>query len=291
MIQKEILKFVYSNLPILLVGSGLILTCLSFHSLLPTADSVHARLTRDTYQTQFNKYRHHNLYDYEKFLPKPDKITEGMVTVRWDLDSNSVGDIAEGHGKSVNVFFREYMPEKVTKSMDVFLLHGSAFTSMTWEQIQTLEQLKENGYRAIAVDLPGFGETPNILIPPQQLALFLEGLFTSFGSKKVGLVAPSMSGKYMIPYIFSEWAPRLKALIPIAPVGIRDHSEDEYAQLKLNTFIFYGEKDSSGRAQSLQYLSKIPGMKIKEVAGGDHPAYMTNSNQWNEDIIKFLNAL
>ena len=176
MLQKELLKFLYTNLPIFLVGSGLILTCLSFHSLLPTTDSIHARLTRDTYQTQFNKFRHHNLYEYEKFLPKPDKINEGMVTVRWDIDSNEVGDMVEGRGRSTNVFFREYVPEKITKKMDIFLLHGSAFTSMTWEQIQTLEQLKENGYRAIAVDLPGFGESPNILIPPQQLALFLEGL-------------------------------------------------------------------------------------------------------------------
>ena len=100
-----------------------------------------------------------------------------------------------------------------------------------------------------------------------------------------------MSGKYSIPYIFSDYASRLQAFIPIAPVSIRDHSEDEYTKLKLNTFIFFGDKDSSGRAQSLQYLTKIPNMKIKGVAGADHPAYMTRSKEWNKDVIEFLNKL
>lgn len=37
----------------------------------------------------------------------------------------------------------------------VIFLHGQSFTSKTWETLGTLALLAENGYRAIAIDLPG----------------------------------------------------------------------------------------------------------------------------------------
>lgn len=38
---------------------------------------------------------------------------------------------------------------------DVLFLHGQAFTSETWEALGTLALLAAEGYRAIAIDLPG----------------------------------------------------------------------------------------------------------------------------------------
>lgn len=48
------------------------------------------------------------------------------------------------------------MHPSVSKSKgDILLLHGSSFTSQTWEDNKTLQYLAAMGYTAIAVDLPG----------------------------------------------------------------------------------------------------------------------------------------
>ena len=39
------------------------------------------------------------------------------------------------------------------------LTHGAAYDSSTWEKTNTLKALSDAGYKAIAVDLPGFGKS------------------------------------------------------------------------------------------------------------------------------------
>ncbi|XP_073208626.1 protein ABHD14A isoform X3 [Lepidochelys kempii] len=41
------------------------------------------------------------------------------------------------------------------KRLEVVFLHGQAFTSKTWEDLGTLTLLSEEGYRTVAIDLPG----------------------------------------------------------------------------------------------------------------------------------------
>ena len=46
------------------------------------------------------------------------------------------------------------------EGIPVILLHGMKFQAATWEELGTLERLSEEGFRAIAVDMPGFGKSP-----------------------------------------------------------------------------------------------------------------------------------
>src|SRR5688572_25069784 len=44
--------------------------------------------------------------------------------------------------------------------LPVLLLHGQRFHSKTWKELGTLDRLAKEGFRAIALDLPGFGASP-----------------------------------------------------------------------------------------------------------------------------------
>ena len=56
----------------------------------------------------------------------------------------------------MTVHYKETLPPS-GRSVDhsVFFLHGSSFSSKTWEDIKTLQLVAAMGYRAVAVDIPG----------------------------------------------------------------------------------------------------------------------------------------
>lgn len=67
---------------------------------------------------------------------------------------------------------------------DVLFLHGQAFTSKTWEALGTLALLAGEGYRAVAIDLPGRTVALRLADPfgqLQSLALVTAGLWISLG--------------------------------------------------------------------------------------------------------------
>jgi len=288
------------NIIIIILGTILITVALSFHKdKILEEDPLGLARSLSAYQDEekTEKFRHQSIYNYERFKAVPDSDRKGFTKVFYDAKSKSWGANAqEKHAataKSGMIFFREVVPENYVpgKKPDILLLHGAAFTSLTWQTINTLEMLKDAGFRAVAIDLPGFGESPGLHIPPLESALFLKAVYEAFGVKSFVLVSPSMSGRFAIPYVFSkqrsDW--KLKGWVPVAPVSIRDHSEAEYAELKyLKTWVVYGEKDSSGRAQSLQYLSKIPDSKVFGMENAEHPCYMTDPDLWNQKMKEFL---
>jgi pimeloyl-ACP methyl ester carboxylesterase len=51
----------------------------------------------------------------------------------------------------------------------ILLLHGKMFQAATWQETGTLAKLAEAGYHVVALDLPGFGNSPFTNIEPSEV--------------------------------------------------------------------------------------------------------------------------
>ena len=55
----------------------------------------------------------------------------------------------------------------------IVFLHGASFKAKTWQDLGTLKLIAEKGYHAIAIDLPGFGDSNLVSSSPEQFLLIL----------------------------------------------------------------------------------------------------------------------
>lgn len=199
----------------------------------------------------------------------------------------------------IRIFYQEFTPEvhkQKKNQVEVLLLHGAAFSSQTWLEIRTLQSLQYNGYRTIAIDLPGYGKSAYNRAGYNDPANFINLVMEGFNMKNVVLISPSMSGMYAIPYMFSHHLSnrknRLVGWVPVAPGGVTSHSIGEYENLKVpNVLVTFGENDVHGKRYSWKYLAKIPTAKVYEVKNAGHPAYLTDPGTWNSKLVKFLDGV
>ena len=81
------------------------------------------------------------------------------------------------------------------------LLHGSAFSSRTWESIGTLEFLKSNmSLSAIAVDLPSYKDSKSVPVPKNKLAYLINMIFELevFDDKSPGFLLSLLNYRIII---------------------------------------------------------------------------------------------
>lgn len=74
-----------------------------------------------------------------------------------------------------------YLESGAPCARSVLLMHGASFKAETWRQIGTLDVLAKEGYRAVAVDLPGFGDSTGSLerMDAKQRKLWIGELLTA----------------------------------------------------------------------------------------------------------------
>uniref|UniRef100_A0A8C5Q2F5 Protein ABHD14A n=1 Tax=Leptobrachium leishanense TaxID=445787 RepID=A0A8C5Q2F5_9ANUR len=166
----------------------------------------------------------------------------------------------------------------------VLLLHGQAFTSKTWEDLGTLNILAEHGYRAVAIDLPGYGESMHALPMSSEKGRteYLLHVMESLGTRQPVLISPSMSGLFSLPLLLQH-PDRLKGFVPIAPVGTKS--------FKVPSLVVYGTRDTNLGSQSLESLQLLPNHTLSPLEGAGHACYLDHPEEFHAALLMFLSKL
>jgi abhydrolase domain-containing protein 14 len=166
----------------------------------------------------------------------------------------------------------------------VLLLHGAAVSSRTWQELGTLDALAAAGFRAFAVDLPGYGESPPGAPPAAQ---FVPALLDALGVQRAALVAPSMSGHFALPCV-AEHPERLTRFVAVAPVGIPDHLE-RLRGSRVPTLAIWGDSDQVVPPDRAELLAQaMADARVHWMRGAPHPCYTADPAAFHAALIGFL---
>ncbi|NXK94501.1 ABHEB protein, partial [Formicarius rufipectus] len=168
------------------------------------------------------------------------------------------------------------------------------FSSDTWLQLGTLATLAENGYRAIAIDLPGLGRSKDAVAPADvgqpAPAEFLKAVSEALCLGPAVVVSPSLSGMYSLPFLL-EHSQLVKAYVPVAPICTDKFTAEQYARIKTPTLIVYGDQDVELGETSLNNLRHLPEHQVLMLQGAGHPCYLDKPTEWHRGLLAFLQQL
>lgn len=169
----------------------------------------------------------------------------------------------------------------------VVLLHGASFRAKTWQEIGTLGELARTGYRAYALDLPGFGESPSARVDPDR---WLAEVLDQLGIGKPVVVSPSMSGGFSLPLVTSN-PDRVAGFVAVAPVGIGQY-KDQLKNITVPVLAIWGQTDRivPHTRQDL-LVSSAPHARKVIIPGAGHAAYMNDAATFHAELLKFLKEL
>jgi abhydrolase domain-containing protein 14 len=168
----------------------------------------------------------------------------------------------------------------------VVLLHGARFSSATWAELGTLDRMAAAGYRVLALDLPGFGESEPTGLPEETfLATFLERA----GVSRAAIVSPSMSGRFAFP-LLAEHPDRLTGFVAVAPVGIEEWADRlGPASTAVPALLVWGEKDRVVPVSLARHLAdRLSRSETVVLEGARHPSYLDRPEEFHEALLGFL---
>ncbi len=209
----------------------------------------------------------------------------GTQQAETDIDEAAGSTVVDG----VEVLTVERTPAS-TGGPTVLFLHGAAFTSADWVELGILDDTASAGFRAVAIDLPGFGATASIA---GDRGAFLRALIEQIDDGTgVVVVSPSMSGSFSLDLLASGAPATMVGFVPVAPVGISgfvdglDTPNDE-----LPTLIVWGANDGVDLGQAERLASALPDSSIEIIADAGHAAYRDQPAAFVRLLTEFLEQL
>lgn len=197
-------------------------------------------------------------------------------------------------GCKAPLFYRQSEPASGEVKMSVLLLHGIRFSSEDWLKIGTLDVLAKMACRAVAIDLPGLGQSKSAEAPAAVGELapagFLKEVCERLSLIPTVVISPSLSGMYSLPFLHQHQA-LIRAYVPVAPICTDKFTAEQYQSVKVPTLIVYGDQDTQLGELSLSNLSNLANNRVVVMKGAGHPCYLDDPVTWHKALTEFLSTL
>lgn len=178
---------------------------------------------------------------------------------------------------------------------DVLFLHGMRFTSQNWEDINSLRLMAAMGYRGVAVDLPGYGQSKDFSVAAENVPEFMENLVSALGLTAPVIVSPSMSGGFSLPYLMKEpqtAKERCSGYVPVACVNTDKYTAEQYKKIQIPTVAINGSNDTTPMVgQCKTHFKHLPNSEIIEIPDAGHPAYLNKPDIFHTIMFHFLSDI
>ncbi|HEY9849631.1 MAG TPA: alpha/beta hydrolase [Leptolyngbyaceae cyanobacterium] len=198
------------------------------------------------------------------------------------MDINIKSDFAKIQGAKIH-----YLEAGESNSKSLLFLHGASFSCQTWQEIGTLKLLAEKGYRVVAIDLPGFGNSERVTGSPAKVLL---ELIEQLKLNKPVLISPSMSGSYSLPFIVN-YPDKLSGFVAVAPVAIMMFIE-QLQGIQLPTLAIWGSNDKIVPVEIADELLKaMPKAEKIILENAGHACYMRATDRFHEHLVNFIDRI
>jgi len=169
----------------------------------------------------------------------------------------------------------------------VLCLHGASFTSQVWQQIGTLDLLANQGYRVVAVDLPGYGKSDQFVGDRRS---FLRQFIETLALTRPIVISPSMSGNYSLPLVATH-PEKLSGLVAIAPVAIKQY-QPQLQGISLPTLAIWGSNDRIiPVAQADLLVETMTNAEKVILFNAGHACYMKATDEFHHQLLKFIQGV
>jgi pimeloyl-ACP methyl ester carboxylesterase len=165
----------------------------------------------------------------------------------------------------------------------VLLLHGASFHSGTWQELGTIDTLAAAGLRVVAIDLPGYGKSPESSVPSGD---YLAALIPELGLDRPVIVSPSMSGRFSLPLLVGH-QDLVGGYVPVAPAGATQYLS-QLSDVHVPALVVWGGEDRIFPPDNAQLLADaLGGAEVLMLEGARHPAYLDQPDVFHARLIAF----